>query len=84
MTEEEILDLFRTKAAAMDGEPTKSDLVRDLALLLATSGSSLSKENFETLLDVGAAIYRLGLTQFNATTDVAEIMRESLEGGKRD
>src|SRR5688500_17072043 len=49
MTQEEILDLFRQRAAADThvAQPTQGDLILALAQLLADSSGRLSKENFD-------------------------------------
>jgi hypothetical protein len=83
MTQEEILDLFRQEAADMQKTlPSQGDLVRELSRLLADSRGTLSKENFETLIHIGAALYKSGLEQFNARQNVSDIMERSVKAHK--
>jgi hypothetical protein len=78
MTQEEILDLFRLKAADIEKEPpSQNELIMELSRLLADSRGTLSKENFETLVHIGSALYKAGLDQFNARQNVSEIMQRS-------
>jgi hypothetical protein len=78
MTQEEILDLFRQEAADMQKDlPSQGDLIRELSRLLADSRGTLSKGNFETLVHIGAALYKAGLDQFNARQNVSDIMEQS-------
>lgn len=78
MTQDEILDLFRQQATEMQKNlPTQSDLILQLSTLLADSRGKLSKENFESLVHIGAALYKTGLDQFNARQNVSDIMQAS-------
>lgn len=78
MTQEDVLDLFRRQAAEMPKDlPTQGDLIRDLSQLLADSRGRLSKENFDSLVHIGAVLYKVGLDQFNARQNVSDIMQRS-------
>ncbi|GIZ50267.1 hypothetical protein [Noviherbaspirillum aridicola] len=78
MTQDEILEMFRHEAAGLPPEATPAhETILVLADLLAESRGRLSKENFETLVHVGAVLYRAGAEQFNARQDVADIMQHS-------
>ncbi|MGV3742324.1 MAG: hypothetical protein ACO1NO_08440 [Burkholderiaceae bacterium] len=80
MTQDEILDLFRQQAADMQaGQPAQSDLILNLAQLLADSRGKLSKENFDALVHIGASLYKSGQDQFDARRNVSDIMRRSAE-----
>ena len=80
MTQDEILDLFRQCAADMTAvQPAQSDLILKLSQLLADSRGRLSKENFDMLVYIGAALYKSGQDQFNARQNVSDIMRRSAE-----
>jgi hypothetical protein len=57
--------------------PPKSQLILGLAQLLADSRGRLSKENFETLVQLGAALYKEGNSQYQARSDVDSIMNRS-------
>lgn len=84
MDESNMLQKFREQAAGMGDHPTYGDLIGQLARLLAESRGRLSKENFEVLVDVGGALYKAGLSQYQARADVAEVMRKSgAESGPR-
>lgn len=78
MTQDEVLSMFRTEAERMPLAPAPAhEAILLLAQLLADSRGRLSKENFETLLQIGAAMYKQGKTEFNARADVASIMRDA-------
>lgn len=72
-----ILQQFRERAAGMEDHTSYQEMVNELATLLAESRGRLPKEHFETLIKVGAALYKAGLSQYSARGDVAEIMRKS-------
>lgn len=78
MTQDEIVEMFRSEAARLPAESVPAhETILVLADLLAQSRGRLSKENFETLVQVGAVLYRKGAQQFNARQDVADIMHHS-------
>lgn len=78
MTQDEILDMFRQQAESMpQGLPSANAVILELAQLLAESRGRLSKENFETLVRIGGVLYKEGRNQFDARSDVAEIMKTS-------
>jgi hypothetical protein len=80
MTQDEILAMFREHAEAMqpaEHAPALSDVILELAHLLAESRGRLSKENFEALLRIGGALYREGKSGFDARADLAAIMNRS-------
>lgn len=85
MTQDEILDMFRQQSASMPHAlPRSNSVILDLAQLLADSRGRLSKENFETLVRIGGVLYKEGLDQFDARSDVAEIMKKSATNRKQD
>ena len=63
-------------------EAPKSDLILGLARLLAESRGRLSKENFESLVELGAALYKEGHSQYQARSDVDIIMTRSHSDNK--
>jgi hypothetical protein len=78
MTQNQILEMIRTKAASMPLQAAHSnDIILALAKLLAESRGRLSKENFETLVHIGGVLYKSGLAQYNARQDVADIMQDA-------
>lgn len=78
MTHEEILAMFRQEADSMGAAgPGHNELIFKLAELLADSRGRLSKENFETLVHIGAALYKEGHSRFHARSDVDNIMSDS-------
>lgn len=80
MTQDEILDMFRQQSEKMPNElPTRNAAILELAQLLAVSRGRLSKENFETLVRIGGMLYEAGRSQFDARSDVADIMKKSAE-----
>jgi hypothetical protein len=82
MTQDEVIALFRLQAENMQpGEqaPMLNTVILELAQLLADSRGKLSKENFDTLVRIGGALYREGKSQFDARADVATIMNRSTE-----
>ncbi|HEV2610866.1 MAG TPA: hypothetical protein VGU61_11410 [Noviherbaspirillum sp.] len=83
MKHDEVVALFREKAASMPEQgPSKSDLILGLATLLAESRGRLSKENFESLINLGAALYKEGHNQYQARSDVDTIMTKSHDDNK--
>ena len=82
MTQDDILDMFRTYAETLQpaaDAPALSAVILDLAQMLAESRGKLSKENFETLICIGGALYREGKSGFDARSDLADIMKRSAE-----
>jgi hypothetical protein len=78
MTQEEILDMFRQQAVSMSHAfPRSNSVILELAQLLADSRGRLSKENFETLVRIGGVLYKEGIDQFDARSDIAAIMKTS-------
>jgi hypothetical protein len=76
MTQDEILAMFREEAERTPTAPA-SEAILALAQLLADSRGRLSKENFETLMSIGAALYKQGKSEFTARADIASIMQQS-------
>jgi len=75
MNSEEILAMFRKQASIMDRDsPEQNDLILELAELLADSRGRLSKENFSTLVGIGAGLYKERHSQYQARSDVNAIM----------
>ncbi|RJG06781.1 hypothetical protein D3870_12900 [Noviherbaspirillum cavernae] len=80
MTQDEILDMFRQQADSMPPEsPTLNAVILELAQILAQSRGRLPEETFETLVRIGAVLYKEGRNRFDARSDVAEIMKKSAE-----
>lgn len=80
MTQDEILDMFRRQADEMPVESSSINItILELAQLLADSRGRLSKENFETLVRIGATLYKKGRDQSDARSDVAVIMKKSTD-----
>ena len=80
MTQDQILDMFRTKADRLPLElPIANEIILELAQLLAESRGRLSKETFETLVHIGSVLYQDGRNQFDARADIAAIMKKSVE-----
>jgi hypothetical protein len=83
MTTEEILAMFRKQASILDKDcPEQNDLILELAELLADSRGRLSKENFSTLVGIGAGLYKEGHSQYQARSDINAIMSLSVEHQK--
>lgn len=74
-----VLDMFRKRANEMDDHPSYQHLVDELASLPAESRGKLAKEDFDHLVELGAALYKAGLSQYEARDDIAELMRESMD-----
>lgn len=80
MTQDEILDMFRTRAHELESDSSaQSSAILDLAQLLADSRGRLPKENFETLVRIGAVLYKQGHDKFLGKQDVDVIMKKSLK-----
>jgi hypothetical protein len=85
MTQDEILAMFRQQSASIaEAFPRSNSVILELAQLLADSRGRLSKENFETLVRIGGVLYKEGLDQFDARSDVADIMKKSASDRKTD
>jgi hypothetical protein len=85
VTQDQILGMFREQAGKMQAElPELNAVILELAQLLADSRGKLSKENFETLVRIGGALYKEGDSRFHAKSDVDAIMKESAENHKRE
>ncbi|WP_194727400.1 hypothetical protein [Noviherbaspirillum malthae] len=81
MTQDEILSMFRTQAQHLEADSSAlTTAILNLAQLLADSRGRLSKENFETLVLIGGALYKHGHNQFLGKQDVDDIMRISHGG----
>ncbi|MFJ3046085.1 hypothetical protein ACIPEN_09650 [Herbaspirillum chlorophenolicum] len=84
MTQDEILRMFREQAEEVQAAlPTLNAIMMELADLLASSRGRLSKENFGVLVRLGGVLYKNGLSQFQARSDVAAIMKHSVENRQR-
>lgn len=80
MTQDEILLLFRDQSKEVQTAwLTLNGVMMELAELLASSRGRLSKENFEMLVRLGGILYKNGHSQFHARSDVAAIMKRSVE-----
>jgi hypothetical protein len=85
MTRDQILNLFRDQADKIQGEsPLLNVVILDLAQMLADSRGRLSKENFDTLLRIGGALYKEGQSQFHGKSDVDAIMKKSTANKLRE
>jgi hypothetical protein len=78
MTPDDVVQLFREKAEALDkNQITQNDAILQLAGLLADTEEWLPKQSFNALIDVGAVMFRDGLSRFRATSEVADTMDRS-------
>lgn len=80
MTSEQIIELFRQHAGTIALEaqgPMVSNVINELAQLLANSRGTLPKETFESLVRIGGVLYREGNSQYHAKSDVDAIMKKS-------
>lgn len=85
MTQEQILGMFRAQASHMPNElPTLNAAILELAQLLGDSRGRLSKENFEALVRIGAALYKEGNSRFHAKSEVDAIMKQSTKDHGHD
>jgi hypothetical protein len=70
--------MFREQASDVPNElPSLNAVILDLSQLLADSRGRLSKENFDALVRIGAALYKEGDSRFHAKSDVDAIMKQS-------
>lgn len=84
MTQHDVLELFRKESAMLGRvEASQSNIILQLAQLLADSKECLSKESFDAFVHVGAVMYQEGLGQFNARSEMAGIMKKSAEDRKK-
>jgi len=80
MTSEHIIELFRQHAGTIALEaqgPMLSNVINDLAQLLANLHGMLPKETFESLVRIGGVLYREGNSQYRAKSDIDAIMKKS-------
>lgn len=85
MTQDEILDMFKRQADEMPAEsPSINITILELAQLLADLRGRLSKESFDTLVHIGATLYKEGRNQSDARSDVAVIMKKSADMRRND
>jgi hypothetical protein len=85
VTHNQILILFREQAAKMQtASPALNAIIQELAQLLADSRGKLSKENFESLVRIGGALYKEGQSRFDAKSDVDAIMKQSAEDHRNE
>lgn len=80
MTSQQVIEMFRQHAGTitLDAQgPILSNVIQELAQLLADSRGRLSKETFETLVGIGGVLYREGNIQFHAKSDVDAIMKNA-------
>jgi hypothetical protein len=78
MTSDEIVQLFREKAETLDKNQTsQNDAILQLAGLLAGSEEWLPRQSFDALIDIGAVMFRDGLSRFRASSEVADTMNRS-------
>jgi hypothetical protein len=78
MNKEVVLQLIREEAARLPLHASYEQMVSQLADLLSESRGRLSRENFDQLVALGAALYKAGHSQFHARKDVAELMDKSV------
>lgn len=85
MTQDEVIDMFRERAKTDSTElPLLNTIILDLAGLLAESRGRLSKENFDALIRIGGALYKEGNSQYQARTDVGDIMKSATENEREN
>ena len=84
MTREDVLAIFADQASRLGEVPaTQSEIILQLADLLADSGARFSSENFEKLTHIGAVMYQESLGRFRARAEVATIMQKSADKRKQ-
>jgi hypothetical protein len=78
MTQSDVIELFRQQSAMLgEVKSTQHDIIMSLAQLLADSTGRLSKENFESLVHIGAVMYQEGLGQYRARSEIEATMESS-------
>jgi hypothetical protein len=78
MTTDDVIQLFRQQAATLGNvKESQRDIIMELAQLLAESRGRLSKENFESLVHIGAVMYQEGLRDYRARSEIATTMETS-------
>jgi hypothetical protein len=73
-----VLRLIRERSISIDEHATYEEMVNSLAALLSDSKGRFSKEVFEQLVTLGAALYKAGLSQYRARGEVANLMEKSV------
>jgi hypothetical protein len=79
MNQRDVLTLFKQEAEKFDQmHYRKNDIILSFSQLIANSSEHLSQENFDALVHIGAIIYKEWVTQTNARSDIATIMKDSI------
>lgn len=78
MDKDVVLRLIRERSTFIDEHATYEEMVNGLAALLSDSKGRFSKEVFEQLVNLGAALYKAGLSQYRARGEVATLMEKSV------
>jgi hypothetical protein len=83
MNQGEVLELFMEEANKLGRKHTRlNDTILSFAQLLADSREQLSKERFDGFVHIGATIYKTSRSKAKARSDIATIMKDSLENKK--
>jgi hypothetical protein len=78
MTEDDVVQLFRKSAETLVNDYPACDTIMQLAKLLSESKGRMSKDHFEALVHIGAILYKQGLSEFRARSEVAATMKDSV------
>jgi hypothetical protein len=81
MTEDEVLKRIRKEADDLPVTDTvQGDTIMQFLSVLAESQALLPPENFDRLMHIAALLYKEGLSNFRARTEVAVTMDASVVG----
>lgn len=83
MNQHEVIKLFEEEADLLDKTYIRqSDMIGQLAQLIADSRDQLSEEHFAILVRIGATLHKKALSQNRARSEIASTMRDSIRDPK--
>ena len=78
MDRDQVIHLFKSKAKALEGTHSRGqDIVFLLAEVISRCDSCLSKEDFDSLIQIGGTLVKYGDSLSRARAEVAATMKDS-------
>ena len=85
MTRKDIVELFKREARFLEPlHEAQSTIIVELAEVIACIHGNIRQDSFDTLVRIGAIMYRDGLDQFRARKEVAAIMQHADQSNDAD
>jgi hypothetical protein len=77
MDRDQVIQLFKSRANALEGTHSRGqDTVYLLAEVIASCGACLSKEDLDSLIQIGGTLVKYGDSLSRARADVAATMQD--------